>query len=210
MTPDLLFAALQGFVVGGGLILAIGAQNALVLRQGLLRQHHLSVASIGAVFDALLIVAGIAGMGALIAAAPGLLTVILWAGAAFLAWQGVKATRSALRPGGLEAARAEAADKRAALRTMLAVTVLNPHVYLDTTVMLGGVGARLPGAEAIAFGAGAVTASFVWFYGLALAAAALAPWLARPATWRIIDVLVAVVMFMVAGVLVMEALSGDK
>lgn len=190
--------ALQGFALGASLIVAIGAQNAFVLRQGLLRRHVLAVTTICFLADAALITAGVAGVGSLIQAAPGALRVVTLAGAAFLAVYGVLAARRALRPGRLEASGEAATGLRRAVATCLALTFLNPHVYLDTVVLLGGLSARFAGPERVAFGVGAATASAVWFYGLGYGARLLTPLFARRTAWRVLDAAIALVMWSIA------------
>lgn len=193
---------LNGLLVAAGLIVALGAQNAFVLAQSLRREHHLPVAALCVLCDAVLVVAGVFGLATLLAQNPLLLGVARWGGAAFLLWYGAKALRRAFRPQALnEAANAGPRSRKAVLMTALAVTLLNPHVYLDTVLLIGSLGAQqaVPGAYA----AGAASASFLWFFALATGAAWLAPWLARPATWRVLDVCVAVMMFVVAGQLIL-------
>lgn len=204
-----LQAALTGFLIGFGLIVAIGAQNAFVLRQGLIRRHVLAVTTVCALSDALLIAAGVAGLGTLVQATPGLLTVATLGGAAFLAAYGWLAARRALNPGALVAASGEARDIRATLAAALAFTWLNPHVYLDTVVLVGSLSARFSGADRLAFAGGAMAASAVWFYGLGFGARLLAPVFARPAAWRILDGLIACVMWAIAFSLVSTWLKGQ-
>jgi len=190
----------EGFGTGSGLIIAIGAQNAFVLAQGVRREHHLPVALICALCDALLIAAGLAGMGAALAAAPALRQAAALGGAAFLGLYGLRAARAAWRGGGALCA-ADGDDGRS-LKTILlltlAVTLLNPHVYLDTVLLLGSIGGRHGDPGRWHFGAGAATASFAWFFGLALCGRLLAPLLSRPAAWRALDGFVALVMWSVA------------
>lgn len=192
----------NGFALMGSLIVAIGAQNALVLRQGLLRRHVGPVVLFCAVSDLVLTTAGVFGVGAALARSPLLLEALRWAGAAFLVWCGVQATRRALWPGhqALQAG-ADLGGLAATLGTAAALTWLNPHVYLDTLVLLGTVAAQQPAEARWPFAAGAGSASVLWFVSLGYGAAALAPWLARPATWRVVDGLVALVMFGVAAAL---------
>ncbi|BDI22015.1 LysE/ArgO family amino acid transporter [Herbiconiux sp. L3-i23] len=188
-------AALAGFGTGLGLIVAIGAQNAYLLRMGV--SGRLPTVALGvllcAVSDAVLIVAGVAGMGALVQSAPVLLVVIRFAGAAFLIVYGLLAARRAL-------VRTEAmgdADGRSLRRpllTLLAFTWLNPHVYLDTVVLVGGVANQQPGDGRWWFAVGAVAASFVWFSSLGFGARLLRPLFRRPGTWRILDAIVAVIL----------------
>ncbi|MFI7585787.1 LysE/ArgO family amino acid transporter [Spongisporangium articulatum] len=192
-----LSSATAGFGLGASLILAIGAQNAYVLRQGLRREHVLTVVGICAASDALLIALGIAGMGALVTSLPGLMTAIRWVGAAFLTGYGLLALRRAVRPDALVADDAAHGSAWAAVAgTTVALTWLNPHVYLDTVVLLGSV-ARSHG-DPFAFGVGAACASLVWFTGLGFGARLLRPLFARPAAWRVLDVVVAAVMLTLA------------
>lgn len=195
-------AAATGLATGLGLIVAIGAQNAYVLRQGVRREHVLPIVAICALSDAALIIAGVAGMGGLVQAAPGLLTVIRWVGAAFLLVYGLMAARRAMNPERLETGAATAPTSlRTAVLTTLAFTWLNPHVYLDTIVFLGSV-ATSQGAHRWWFAAGAATASVLWFTGLGYGARLLAPLFAKPRAWRILDALIAVVMITLAITLV--------
>lgn len=188
---------LNGLLIAAGLIMAIGAQNAYVLAQSLRREHHLLVATLCVVCDALLVAAGVFGLASLLLQSPLLLGVARWGGAAFLLWYGTRALLRALRPQGLsEAGAAPARSRQAVLMTALAVTLLNPHVYLDTVLLIGSLGAQQSAPAAYALGA--ASASLLWFFSLALGAAWLAPWLARPTTWRVIDLLVAAMMFSVA------------
>ncbi|MNT21574.1 Arginine exporter protein ArgO [compost metagenome] len=185
---------LNGLLMAAGLIIAIGAQNAFVLAQSLRREHHLPVAALCVLCDALLVSAGVFGLATLLAQNPLLLGLARWGGVAFLLWYGVQALRRAVKPGILDqSAEAGPRSRRAVLLAALAVTLLNPHVYLDTVLLIGSLGAQqtVPGAYAL----GAASASLVWFFALALGAAWLAPWLARPATWRLLDLAVALMMF---------------
>jgi L-lysine exporter family protein LysE/ArgO len=199
--------AVEGFLLGIGLIVAIGAQNAFVLRQGLLRRHVFAVAAICALADALLIVAGVAGLGLLIRRAPSLLMAVTIAGAAFLFVYGAIAFRPALRPGRLDSAGPAEAGLAATLATCMALTFLNPHVYLDTVVLIGALSARYAGAGVAAFGIGAASASVVWFFGLAYGARLLTPVFTRPRAWQILDILIGLIMWTIAARLVVEAFS---
>ncbi|GAB7048292.1 LysE/ArgO family amino acid transporter [Catenuloplanes indicus] len=192
---------LAGFGFSLTLIVAIGAQNAFVLRQGLRREHVLAVVAVCAASDAMLITAGIAGLGALLNQAPAALVVIRWGGAAFLLTYAALAARRALRPGTLNPLDHPPATLRATLLTCLAFTFLNPHVYLDTVVLLGAIAHQDPSQWL--FGLGAATASAVWFTTLGFGAHHLAPLLARPAAWRIVDGLIAAVMAALALTLVL-------
>jgi L-lysine exporter family protein LysE/ArgO len=191
----------NGILVAIGLIMAIGAQNAFVLAQSLRREHHLSVAALCVLCDALLVTLGVFGLATLLTQSPLLLGLARWGGAAFLLVYGSQALLRALRPQTLEQSQQSGPrSRRAVLLSALAVTLLNPHVYLDTVLLIGSLGAQqaAPGAYAL----GAASASLMWFFTLALGAAWLAPWLARPATWRILDLAVAAMMFSVASQLV--------
>jgi L-lysine exporter family protein LysE/ArgO len=194
--------AAQGFLLGLSLILAIGAQNAFVLRQGLLRRHVFAVCLVCALSDAALIAAGVAGFGALVERLPGLPRAMAWFGAAFLLWYGATRFRAALRPHSLRVAEEEAPSARAAVATALAFTWLNPHVYLDTVVLLGGIAAGFAGGARAAFGAGAVAASFLFFFGLGYGARLLAPLFAKPQAWRVLDTGVGLTMWALAAKLV--------
>jgi len=193
MTP-LLAPALAGLLLGGSLIIAIGAQNAFILRQGLLRQHVFILCLICALSDAALIGLGVAGLGAIISSSQVLIAVVTLGGAAFLAVYAVMALRRALRPSGLEAARTGPGSLKAAVLMCLAFTFLNPHVYLDTVLLVGGLSARYEGAARLAFAIGAMSASFLWFFGLGYGARVLEPLFKRPSAWRVLDGLIAAVM----------------
>ena len=188
----------QGFALAMGLIAAIGAQNAFVLAQGLKRHHHAVAAGVCCLCDTVLILAGIAGLGTLISQSDLLMHITRYGGAAFLFTYGAIALKRAVRPARLAPAGPNVSGRRAIALTTLAVTLLNPHVYLDTVVLIGSLGGQIPAADRPYFAAGAVSASLVWFTTISFGAARAAPYLARPATWRIIDLLTAVVMAAVA------------
>jgi L-lysine exporter family protein LysE/ArgO len=182
-----------GFIASFTLIAAIGAQNAFVLRQGIRREHVLPVVALCTVSDIVLISAGIAGIGALISAHPGALNIAKFGGALFLIGYGLLAARRAWRPSSLSPSEKAPARLIEVLVTCAALTFLNPHVYLDTVVLLGAL-ANEHRDERWLFGVGAVTASAVWFVGLGLGARRLAGLFASPVTWRILDGLIAVMM----------------
>jgi L-lysine exporter family protein LysE/ArgO len=184
---------LVGFIASFTLIAAIGAQNAFVLRQGIRREHVLPVVALCTVSDIVLISAGIAGVGALINAHPSALNIAKFGGALFLVGYGLLAARRAWRPSSLTPSEAAPTRLIEVLLTCAALTFLNPHVYLDTVVLLGAL-ANEHRDERWLFGVGAVTASAVWFVGLGLGARQLAGLFARPLTWRILDGLIAVMM----------------
>ncbi|MDM4763464.1 LysE/ArgO family amino acid transporter [Galbitalea sp. SE-J8] len=200
-------AALAGLGFGASLIIAIGAQNAFVLRQGLRREHVGAIVLVCALSDAVLIAAGVAGLGSLLQLVPWTLVVVRIGGAAFLVVYGVLAARRALRPSRLETDAAGASvSLAAAVGTATALTWLNPHVYLDTVVLLGSVSAT-HGAERWWFGLGATAASILWFSALGYGARLLRPLFARPLAWRILDALVALVMLAIAGSLLLGLLA---
>jgi len=189
-------AALAGFALGFSLILAIGAQNAFVLRQGLRREHVLAVVLVCALSDAVLVSAGVTGFGALAEAVPGLERIMRYGGAAFLLVYGARAFLAAWRGGAVLEAGQGAGSLRRAVLTCLALTWLNPHVYLDTVVLLGLVSAQYE--DRLGFGAGAVCASFVFFFALGYGARLLAPAFRRPESWRVLDAGVGTVMWAIA------------
>ncbi|WP_329376929.1 LysE/ArgO family amino acid transporter [Streptomyces sp. NBC_01351] len=216
MTHGILTAALAGFGTGLSLIVAIGAQNALVLRQGARRQSVFAVVAICAVSDAVLITLGVAGVGAFVTAWPAALTAVGIAGGGFLICYGALAARRALRPapgaaltteGGASGSGSGSGShpgRRAAVLTCLAMTWLNPHVYLDTVLLLGSLAADR-GDLRWAFGTGAVLASLTWFSTLGYGARLLSGLLARPSAWRVLDGLVAATMVTMGGLLLARA-----
>lgn len=191
-----------GFLTMASLIVAIGAQNAYVLRTGLTRRHVGLVVTVCAVSDAVLVVAGVLGVGGLVTAHPGLLTVVRWVGAAYLVGYGLLCLSNARHPKALEA-DGTATSRRGALTTVVALTWLNPHVYLDTVLLVGSIANQHGAGGRWWFTAGSVTASVAWFTALGYGARLLAPLFARPATWRVLDVVIALVMFAIAATLVL-------
>ena len=197
-------AALTGFFTGLSLILAIGAQNAFVLRQGLLRQHVFPLALFCAASDAVLIAAGVAGFGALTARWPGLPLVMSLGGAAFLVAYGLGRLHAAWRGGHRLADGTQAQSLRRTLAIAAAFTWLNPHVYLDTLGLIGAVSTGFaPGADRLAFGLGATTASFVFFFGLGYGARLLAPVMRSTTAWRVLDAGIGLTMLAIAAKLVL-------
>ena len=194
-----------GFVTGLSLIVAIGAQNAYVLRQGIARRRTATVVAICAVSDVLLIVAGVGGVGLVVAQHPDVLLVFRIAGAAYLLWFAFQSFRSAARATGLRAAT-DGTGGRGVVVTALALTFLNPHVYLDTVLMLGNL-ANQQGALRWWFAAGAATASVVWFTALGFGGRALAPVLGRPKVWRVIDIAIGCTMLAIAAMLLVADLT---
>lgn len=206
---DLLYYALQenrvisyyfqGLALGAAMILPLGPQNAFVMNQGIRRQYHLMIALLCAISDLVLICAGIFGGSAILMQSPWLLALVTWGGVGFLLWYGFGAFRTALSQN-IELANAQVM-RQGRLRivgTLLAVTWLNPHVYLDTFVVLGSLGSQLAEGPKRAFALGTVSASFLWFFGLALLAAWLAPRLRTVNAQRIINVIVGLVMWVIA------------
>lgn len=192
----MLVSLTHGLLICAGLIIAIGAQNAFVLQQGLRREHAWLVASVCALCDWLLIGIGVLGLGALIAQQMVLMELARWAGAAFLLWQSWLALCRALSRNILIAGGDTQRSWRTALAATLAVTLLNPQVYLETLVLLGTIGAVQP--SPLGFFIGAALASFGWFFGLVATASWLAPRLASPRVWRVIDSLIAAILAWVA------------
>jgi L-lysine exporter family protein LysE/ArgO len=193
-TTAALVAAASGLALGLGLIVAIGAQNAFVLRQGLRLEHVAVVVAVCALSDLALIVAGVLGAGSVLSRVTWLVPVVCFAGAAFLLGYGLLAARRALRPGALlSEATGVGVGLAATVGTCLALTWLNPHVYLDTVVLLGST-ASTYGEHRWEFAAGAGIASILWFTGLGFGARLLRPVFARPAAWRVLDAVIAVVM----------------
>lgn len=200
-TAGVIKALLAGFGTSLSLILAIGAQNAFVLRQGLRRSHVFWVCLFCAVSDAILIAAGVLGAGHLMAAVPWLAPAMRWGGAAFLIWYGARSLRSAWQGGSaMQTGGAVMPGLAATMGTIALLTWANPHVYLDTLVLIGAISARW--AETGAFATGAITASFVFFFSLGYGARLLAPVFARPNAWRVLDAGVGLVMWLIAATLI--------
>jgi L-lysine exporter family protein LysE/ArgO len=192
-------AYLTGLILGGSLIVAIGAQNAFVLRQGLLRAHVALVVALCILIDVTLTTIGVGGLSASLGRSPLALEALAVAGACFLGWYGFGAARRACATQALAAAPARGAQStRSVLLQTLAVSLLNPHVYLDTVMLIGSVGVQQPEPLRPAFLAGVWTASFGWFTSLGFGSRLLAPMFARPIAWRILDALVAIVMWGIA------------
>ena len=202
----MFMAGVTGFGLGASLIIAIGAQNAFILRQGLLRQHVFVLCFICALSDALLIAAGVAGIGALIERSPNLLFAIRVGGAAFLIWYAMVALRRAMNPEVMSTKGEAASSLKAAVLTCLAFTFLNPHVYLDT-VLLVGASAPYPKDERLAYAIGAMAASFVWFFGLGYGARLLQPIFQNPFAWQILDICITLIMLLIAVALIGPVLT---
>ncbi|MGF1754172.1 LysE/ArgO family amino acid transporter [Vibrio makurazakiensis] len=198
-----LWVLLQGFGLGATMIIPIGAQNAYVLNQGIKRNHHLTTATICSLLDTLFISLGIFGGGAILSQNELLLTSVTLGGIAFLSIYGLLSLKSAFKPESHGETKGEvlARGKRTVVLGALAVTVLNPHLYLDTVVILGSIGGQFEGNDRVAFAMGTVLASFVWFYSLSLGAAKLGPTLSKPNVKKGIDIAIATMMFVIAGIL---------
>ena len=202
-------ALVQGLALSLGLIVAIGAQNAFVLRQGLRREHVGSVVLFCAVADAVLVAAGVLGMAQALGQRPGLARALALVGAAFLAVYGWRALRRARQPQPMHTSASGAGMSRgAALAQAAAFTLLNPHVYLDTVLLVGSVGAQQPAALRGWFVAGASAASVLWFTALGFGARWLAPWFAQPKAWQVLDGLIGLTMGVLALMLLRQALAG--
>jgi L-lysine exporter family protein LysE/ArgO len=192
-----VIALIPGFLTGLSLIVAIGAQNAFVIRQGLLRSHVLLVVIVCSISDALLIILGTGGLGKIVQSNPDLLTFIRWFGVAYLTWFGIKSLRSAFKENQLLATgQAEVSWKRI-LTTVLALTYLNPHVYLDTVIFVGSIANQFEGDKWF-FALGASLASMVWFSTIGFGARAASHLMSKPIFWRILDISIALIMFSIA------------
>ncbi|MGF3056975.1 LysE/ArgO family amino acid transporter [Microbacterium sp. YY-01] len=222
-----MLALVAGLGLGLSLIIAIGAQNVFLLRQGIRREHVLAVVLVCFFSDAALIAVGVAGLGALVTAVPWLIPAARWLGAAFLIGYGILAARRAWRPAtaGLQiddaqalgqvigqekhpdAAAATSSSRRTAILTVLALTWLNPHVYFDTVLLVGSVAATYA-EERWLFGIGAIIASGLWFFALGFGARVLRRWLRTPRAWRVLDAVIAVVMIALGVGLVLPVLTG--
>lgn len=199
---------LQGLALSLGLIVAIGAQNAFVLRQGLRREHVASVVFFCAISDALLIAAGVMGMAQALGERPMLANALALAGAVFLAVYGWKALNRALQQNSLLAAEnGQGLSWISAMAQAAAFTLLNPHVYLDTVLLVGSIGAQQPAGLQAWFVAGASSASLLWFCALGFGARWLAPLFAKPRAWQVLDVLIGLTMWVLSGMLVMHLVA---
>lgn len=197
----------SGFLISAALIMAIGAQNLFVLRQGLKRKHVGPVVLFCASADALLITAGVAGVGAFLAAIPQLTLFLTIGGAAFLGWYGVKALQRMASSQAMAVTSGESVSLSGAIAASAGFTFLNPHVYLDTVLLMGAAGSAQPAALRPLFVAGAASASLTWFAALGYGARMLVPLFARPMAWRVLDAIVGVTMLSLAGSLLLRALD---
>nr|WP_250156231.1 LysE/ArgO family amino acid transporter [Vibrio alginolyticus] len=191
------------------MIIPIGAQNAYVLNQGIKRNHHLTTATICSVLDMIFISLGIFGGGTILSQNEILLTSVTLGGIAFLSFYGLLSLKSAFKPESESESKGEivARGRRTVILGALAVTVLNPHLYLDTVVILGSIGGQFEGHDRIAFALGTIMASFVWFYTLSIGAAKLGPTLSKPKVKKTIDIAIAMMMFTIAYILASELID---
>lgn len=195
----MLSSLIKGFSISGSLIVAIGAQNAFVIRQGLLRRHLLVTALLCSLIDAILIVFGVLGFGHIISAYPSLIDLAKYFAIIFLLFYGALSLKSAFKPKALEDAdnKSVSSVKRTIL-LLLALSLLNPHVYLDTVILLGSIASQQPADQQIFFALGAIAASFVWFFTITYGSRLLAPFFRKQSSWRIIDCSVALIMWGIA------------
>ncbi len=194
----MLITFLKGLGTGGGLIIAIGAQNAFVLSQGVKKSHYIIIPLICAVCDALLIALGVTGVGTFIAANKSLSFFAGVGGALFLFFYGIGSFKSALKGGSLSTDGELQISLKKAILTTLAVSLLNPHVYIDTVILLGSIAGQFQKPGHLYFGAGAIMASFIWFFFLSIGGKLLAPLFTRQISWRILDTIVGCVMWTIA------------
>ena len=199
-------AGIEGFALSMALILAIGPQNIFVLRQGLLRSHVFAVCLVCSLSDALLISAGVLGLGSFLAGVEGAELLISVAAALFIAGYGVLRVRSSMDPVGMSVGEEAALGLGPTIGTALAFTFLNPHVYLDTVLLIGGASSRYASDDRVAFALGASLASFLFFFALGYGARRLSSVLDRPESWRVIDMGIACVMFAIAGAIMLPFL----
>ncbi|MDC0526628.1 LysE/ArgO family amino acid transporter [Euryarchaeota archaeon] len=200
-------AFVSGFLISISLILALGPQNVFVMRQGLLRSHVFAACLVCSISDALLIGAGVLGVGLFLSEMEELAIWMSIGASIFLIFYGCLRIKSALDPKGLEVGDNESQDLWPTILAGLAFTYLNPHVYVDTLFLIGGASSSYVGDEKLMFGVGAATASFVFFFSLGYGAKRLSPILNNPESWKIIDLFIAGVMFTVAGILMFPYLS---
>jgi len=198
---------LQGFGTGGSLIVAIGAQNAFVLSQGVRRNYHFIIALICIICDAIFITVGVIGFGTAISSSPTLSQLVAWGGAGFLFFYGLGSFRSAMKGGSLDTKDQAVRSLSAAIITTLAVTLLNPHFYLDTVILLGSVSSQFHGQSLLYFWIGAVSASTLWFISLSIGGQMLAPLFQKQIAWRILDSLVCATMWIIAVSLIWHKIS---
>lgn len=199
-----LLPFIQGFGLSASIIVVIGAQNAYVLNQGLKRRHSFLIPTLCALIDIVFIALGVGGLGYLINLHPLLIQIARWFGAVFLTGYGLHSVYMSFKPKGLKISEGQARNIKKTILTVLALSFLNPNVYLDNLVLIGSVSAQHPPEQRLAFALGAMLASTLWFYGITLGARILSPVLQSPKAWRIIDLVTATIMFVVAIWLIMQ------
>lgn len=192
-----MLTLISGFLSGLSLIVAIGAQNAFVIKQGLRREYVLLIVLICSISDALLIFLGSAGLGQIIQSIPELLEVVRWFGVVYLLWFGIKSVKSAFTNQSLNASDGQLSSKKMVITTMLALTFLNPHVYLDTVILLGSIANQFENQRFL-FSTGAALGSFVWFFSIGYGAKAASRFMSKPIFWKVLDLIIAVIMFSIA------------
>lgn len=200
----MLLTFFKGLGTGAGLIIAIGAQNAFVLSQGVRKNHILTIALICSLCDMLLISIGVSGIGTLVAKNEQLRQIATIGGAVFLFWYGCRSFLSAWKGGSMETEEDSLKTLKGVIIATLAVTFLNPHIYLDTVVLMGSISSNFEGTGRYIFGAGAISASFIWFFSLSFGGRALAPLFEKPAAWRFLDTLIGLIMWAIALSLVLS------
>lgn len=195
---------IEGFGIGAGLIIAIGAQNAFVLKQGILKNHVFITVLLCAVIDAILIILGVGGFGQILVSSSLLLSLARWGGAAFLIYYGLRSFRAVFKTESLKlkVGQQDHSDFKQTVVTVLALSLLNPHVYLDTVVLLGSISAQFPAFERFYFAIGAIIASITWFFSMGYGARYLAPLFKKPLAWKILDFIIGCVMWAIALTLV--------
>lgn len=192
-----MLTLISGFLSGLSLIVAIGAQNAFVIKQGLRREYVLLIVLICSISDALLIFLGSAGLGQIIQSIPELLEVVRWFGVVYLLWFGIKSVKSAFTNQSLKASDGQLSSKKIVITTMFALTFLNPHVYLDTVILLGSIANQFENQRWL-FSTGAALGSFVWFFSIGYGAKAASRFMSKPIFWKVLDLIIAVIMFSIA------------
>lgn len=200
---------INGFGLGASLIIAIGSQNAFVLRQGIKKEYVFTVTTICFICDAILISLGAGGFGTIVSSSPGLLNGALWGGAVFLMFYGFRSFKSAMNP---EVLNPDEDGKKLdslmlVILTTLALSLLNPHVYLDTVLLLGSLAGQFSGKSRLFFTIGAIVASFIWFYGIGYGARILAPLFKKPTAWRILDIIVGFTMWAISASLIWKNIA---
>ena len=195
-----MFAIIPGLLAGLSLIIAIGAQNAFLIRQGLTKKFVLLTVLICAISDAILIALGASGLGALIKSNKNVLEFVRWFGVIYLLWFAFRSAKSVLKKEVLNSAGEASADRKSVILTVLALTFLNPHVYLDTVILLGSISNQF-GSDKWFFCVGAMLASFIWFTAIGFGAKSASRFMSRPIFWKILDSIVAVIMLSIAALL---------